>query len=105
MPNFTQLNSYSKLSFAMKKDIAEMKANRNGNYNAELSLSILILIFEIPVDSISKWLAAPLPSLNHNTAIKKKQPRTGEWFTQSEEFTKWKTGTSSFIWLHGIRRS
>ena len=100
-----QLNSYSKLSLAMKKDIAEMKANCDGKYDAKLSLSILILRFEIPVDNIIKWLAAPLPSSNHNTAIKKKQPRTGEWFTQSKEFADWKTGTSSFIWLHGIRRS
>ena len=89
----------------MKKDIAEMKANRNGKYYAKLSLSILILRFEISVDNLIKWLAPPLPSSNHNTAIKKKQPRTGEWFTQSEDFADWKTGTSSFMWLHGIRRS
>ena len=54
---------------------------------------------------ISQWLDAPLPSSNHNSAMKKRQPNTGEWFTQSKEYADWKTETGSFIWLHGIRES
>lgn len=64
----------------------EMKTNRNA-------------------DNINQWLAAPLPSSNHNAAIKKRQPRTSEWFTQSKEFADWKIETNSFIWLYGIRES
>lgn len=57
------------------------------------------------VEKVSQWLTASLPSSNHNAAIKKRQPRTGEWFTQGKEFAEWKMGTSSsFIWLHGIRK-
>lgn len=37
--------------------------------------------------------------------MKKRQPGTGEWFTQSREFAEWKIGAKSFIWLHGIRES
>ena len=53
-------------------------------------------------EKIRGWLSAPDPSSNHNSAQKKKQPTTGEWFTQSREFTDWKTQPRSFIWLHGI---
>ena len=57
------------------------------------------------VEKISQWLAAPLPSSNHNAALKKRQLRTGAWFTQGKEFTDWKMVVgSSFMWLHGIRK-
>lgn len=69
---------------------------------AKLSLSMLINAI---VEKMKHWLAAPLPSSNHNAALKKRQPRTGEWFTQGKEFTDWKMVIgSSFIWLHGIRK-
>lgn len=94
---------------AMKEEITvgfqDMKTNRDCKYYAKLPLSILILGIHIIVERINQWLVAPLPSSNHSTAMKKRQPSTGEWFTQSEEFEDWKMGTSSFIWLHGIRKS
>lgn len=94
----------------MREEVAvgfkDMKTNRDGTYIVwEESLSILILGSNIAVEKIKIWLAAPLPSSNHNTAIEKKQPCTGEWFIQSKEFAEWKMGTSSFIWLNGIRES
>ena len=94
----------------MKEEITmgfqEIKTNRDGkSYCAKLSIIILILGLNDTVERINRWLAAPLPSFNHNTAMKKKQPNTGEWFTQSKEFAEWKNEKSSFIWLHGIRRS
>ena len=94
----------------MKEEITvgfqEIKTNRDGKRQcAKLSIIILILGLNITVEKINRWLAAPLPSSNHNAAMKKKQPNTGEWFTQSKEFAEWKNETSSFIWLHGIRRS
>lgn len=61
--------------------------------------------FNFTAEKIQKWLDAPLPTSNHNIAMKKRQPSTGEWFTQSKEFTDWKMGTSCFVWLHGIRES
>lgn len=128
-PNITQLKIYSKLSLAMKEEVTvgfqemktsgdkqslamreeltvgfqEMRTNRDGRFFAELSLSLLILGFNIVVEKINEWLAAPFPSSNHNTAMKKRQPKTGEWFTKSKEFADWKVGIRSFIWLHGIR--
>ena len=94
----------------MKEEITvgfqEIKTNRNGKrYFAKLCITILTIHLNVIVEHINRWLAAPLPSSNHNAAMKKKQPNTGEWFTQSKEFAEWKNGTSSFFWLHGIRRS
>lgn len=68
-------------------------------------LTILILRSNPTDEKINQWLAAPNPSSNHNAAVKKRQPGTGEWFTQSKEFADWKIRTGSFIWLHGIRKS
>ena len=53
---------------------------------------------------IYRWLEAPDPSSNHNTARQKQQPGTGAWFTNSKEFADWRTESNRFIWLHGIRK-
>ena len=74
------------------------------NYT-RLPLIILTLGLNTIAEKIDQWLAAPLPSSNHNAAMKKRQPTTGEWFTQSKEYADWKIRTNSFIWLHGIRKS
>ena len=107
LSNVTKLNGHSMLSLAMNKDITEgfetMKTNHDSGYSAKSPLSILTMDFNLIVQKFSQWLAAPLPSLNHNTAIQKRQPGTGEWFTQSKSFSDWKIGAGSFIWLHGIR--
>jgi hypothetical protein len=52
--------------------------------------------------NIHQWLSPPDPSSNHNTACSKRQLTTGAWFLESEEFGKWKLGSNSFLWLHGI---
>jgi hypothetical protein len=52
---------------------------------------------------IHKWLAAPDPSSNHNDTRKLRQPTTGTWFVNGEDFKRWKSALNSFIWLHGIR--
>lgn len=94
----------------MKEEITvgfqEMKTNRDGRYYGILLFpSVLIFGYTITAEKIDRWLAAPLPSSNHNTAMMKRQPSTGEWLTQSKEFMDWKMGTNSFLWLHGIRES
>jgi hypothetical protein len=55
------------------------------------------------LQKIHKWLAAPDPSSNQNDACKLRQPITGTWFVNGEEFKQWKNTLNSFIWLHGIR--
>ena len=109
--NITQLKSNSNLSLAMKEKITEitvgfqeMNINRDSRYHVISSSSTLILGLIHAVERIDQWLAPPLPSSNYNAAMKKRQAKTGEWFLHSKEFADWKTGTSPFIWLHGIRK-
>lgn len=49
-----------------------------------------------------KWLCPPDPSTNLNKALTLRHPHSGEWLVQSEEFSKWKTKSKSFLWLNGI---
>ena len=68
----------------------------------DVSTGFESLEIERDATRLTQWLAAPDPSLNHNAARKKWQPTTGEWFTDSKDFTQWKTVPNSFLWLHGI---
>jgi hypothetical protein len=43
------------------------------------------------------------PSQNYNRAIKDRKSGTGQWFLQTNEFTRW-IDIPGFIWLHGIRK-
>ena len=79
----TLQNDNLKLSQAIKDDVTDMKNDQASQ-------------------KLQQWLAAPEPSSNHNAAMKKRQPSTGEWFTGSKEFIQWKIASSSFLWLHGI---
>ncbi|KAF2178430.1 hypothetical protein K469DRAFT_438948, partial [Zopfia rhizophila CBS 207.26] len=51
---------------------------------------------------IRQWLSAPDPSMNYQKALKKRQAETGLWFLESEQYSKWKTGAPSSLWLYGI---
>ncbi|KAF1955323.1 hypothetical protein CC80DRAFT_91782 [Byssothecium circinans] len=51
---------------------------------------------------IRQWLSAPDPSTNFQKALKLRQANTGLWFLKSDEYTRWKTATTSPLWLHGI---
>ncbi|PGH09919.1 hypothetical protein AJ79_05535 [Helicocarpus griseus UAMH5409] len=51
---------------------------------------------------IHKWLNPPNPYVNHQAACQKRERRTGLWFLNSSDFTRWKHAPNSTIWLHGI---
>jgi ankyrin repeat domain-containing protein 50 len=53
-------------------------------------------------DNIIRWLQYTDPSTNHNAACEKREPLTGNWLLQSDDFTKWKQESKQFLWLHGI---
>jgi hypothetical protein len=40
--------------------------------------------------------------VNFYKAIEQRQANTGCWFLNSEQFSRWKIDTSSFLWLYGI---
>ncbi|KAF2678771.1 hypothetical protein K458DRAFT_435608 [Lentithecium fluviatile CBS 122367] len=51
---------------------------------------------------LDHWLSPPVPSKNHNEALKQHQKGTGSWFLQSDAFVAWKSQRNSFLWLYGI---
>jgi Cdc6-like AAA superfamily ATPase len=52
-------------------------------------------------EKVLSWLGSNTAQNNHNTARKKHEPTTGNWFLQSETFTQWSNATKSSLWLYG----
>jgi hypothetical protein len=52
--------------------------------------------------SVRDWLKAPDVSVDHNSALEKRHPRTGQWFVQSPAFRAWLERDNSFLWLYGF---
>ncbi|KAF7972853.1 hypothetical protein HWV62_16884 [Athelia sp. TMB] len=50
---------------------------------------------------IHKWMKAIDTSPSYNAARKKHQTGTGSWFLNGSEFSAWKEGPSSVLWLRG----
>jgi hypothetical protein len=54
-------------------------------------------------EKVMRWLQAPDPSINHNSAKSKREPNTCNWLLQSDDFTSWLTKDSTpTMWLHAI---
>jgi hypothetical protein len=53
-------------------------------------------------DEIIRWLRYTDPSTNHNAACEMREPLTGNWLLQSNDFIKWKRESKQFLWIHGI---
>ncbi|KAK2052294.1 hypothetical protein LY76DRAFT_472246, partial [Colletotrichum caudatum] len=51
---------------------------------------------------VMKWLSPPDQSSNYNTAFRQRHEGTGQWFLESEDYSKWKKSPKSSLWLHGI---
>ncbi|KPI38988.1 Ankyrin-3 [Cyphellophora attinorum] len=51
---------------------------------------------------IAQWLKIPDPSTNYYSALQKRQPGTGLWLLEAEQFGQWLSDTTSLMWLHGI---
>jgi hypothetical protein len=51
-------------------------------------------------DEILKWLLKTDPYMDHNAACAKREPETGTWLTEGEEYQQWQEQMGSFLWLH-----
>jgi hypothetical protein len=51
---------------------------------------------------ILTWLVTTDPLSNHNKSCDLHEPHTGNWLTRSPEYVYWKSGSTCFLWLHGI---
>ncbi|KAG0648347.1 Ankyrin repeat-rich membrane-spanning [Hyphodiscus hymeniophilus] len=53
-------------------------------------------------ENLLKWISSLAdPSTNHNNAVKKREPETGVWFLESDDFYTWMR-SGGFLWLYGI---
>ncbi|KAH9885699.1 ankyrin repeat-containing domain protein [Xylariomycetidae sp. FL2044] len=51
---------------------------------------------------LNRWLAAPDPSSNYQSALKRRNTETGLWFVNSEGLSTWMRTPCSFFWVYGI---
>lgn len=51
--------------------------------------------------NIVTWLAPPDPWTNHASARQHHESQTGSWLLKSTQYTNWKTGTVSHLWMYG----
>ncbi len=64
---------------------------------------MLILVFvDRTLLEIRQWLSPPDPFPDYQKALKQRHNHTGGWLVESERFVKWKTDSSSVLWLFGI---
>ncbi|OAL32656.1 Serine/threonine-protein kinase GCN2 [Fonsecaea nubica] len=51
-----------------------------------------------------EWIGGSTnPSSNHNRAMAQREPKTGLWFLESDDFSGW-IKSPRLLWLHGIRK-
>lgn len=71
-----------------------MMSNTNANVNN--------LQLDSHLNKVRKWLSPADPSTNLNAAKKKRHHGTGEWFTNSDAFLEWTSGSRRHLWLYGL---
>lgn len=71
----------------------------------KVTISTLDMVNKFVLDqadeNVLSWLLANKSQNNHNKARGKRQASTGEWFVQSNEFTRWINSPKSSLWLYG----
>ncbi|KAF8242307.1 ankyrin [Wilcoxina mikolae CBS 423.85] len=55
-------------------------------------------------ENILEWLLEFNPISNHRAAQEHRHRGTGGWFVDGKDFDDWCNGSTSVIWLHGIRK-
>ncbi|KAK4166291.1 putative vegetative incompatibility protein, partial [Cladorrhinum sp. PSN259] len=75
-------------------EIHLMMSNTNANVD-DLKL-------DSHLNKLRNWLSPADPSTNFNVAKEKRHHGTGEWFTNSDAFLEWKSGSRRHLWLHGL---
>jgi archaellum biogenesis ATPase FlaH len=50
---------------------------------------------------VISWLGPNDASINHDLAREKHEPKTGDWFLESDIFTTWANATKKSLWLQG----
>lgn len=64
--------------------------------------SIEDLKAESQLENLRRWLSPTDPSVNFNKAKELRNPGSGQWLLESEEYSQWKAEKNSLLWLYGI---
>lgn len=74
----------------------------NVSTSSKRALSLLVTAQQSDqFGKITDWLSPPDPWTNHASARQRYEPQTGTWLLQSDQYQKWKTGSSNYLWLYG----
>jgi hypothetical protein len=76
------------------KEVTEGREQQRKWHHAEENLKILAWLSPLSFEEI------------HNDILSKRQPGTGKWFLEMEQFKQWRDGVapdSSVLWCRGIR--
>ena len=52
-------------------------------------------------EKVIAWLGLNDASMNHDLARKKHEPKTGDWFLESDMFMTWANARKTSLWLQG----
>jgi len=69
--------------------------------NLNVVTDIRTMVLSQEDTEVLRWLRLNDTSANHNLARSKHVPSTGNWFLESDGFTKWSNASMSSIWLYG----
>ncbi|CUS15227.1 unnamed protein product, partial [Tuber aestivum] len=63
---------------------------------------VLRKLDENKYQEVQKWLNVVDPTSNYSSALSLREPGTGNWLLQGNEYIDWKGGRGGVLWLHGI---
>lgn len=69
---------------------------------AEFTVSLQTMRMDQKQKEVLNWLKCSDPSINHESACNKREPTTGNWFLETENFIEWTEGRHASLWLDGI---
>jgi hypothetical protein len=74
-------------------------------YDAIVSFANWFVIIDKERRETLEFFGTVDPTKSHHTAIGLRQPGTGIWFTDGQDFKQWVENRNARLWLYGIRKS
>lgn len=91
--------------YPFRKDtLAKLRANV-ADVRERLKLALQVLQLAVQQSDrwrkMVNWLSPPDPWTNHNAALQRHEPNTGDWLLQSDQYQRWKLADLRHLWLYG----
>ncbi|KAJ8109574.1 hypothetical protein OPT61_g7362 [Boeremia exigua] len=59
-------------------------------------------VLQMKLSGLRQWLAVPNPSTQPQRALQDRFREICLWVLESDKYARWKTGSASILWLHGL---